>query len=186
MDNEHKISKLCDLYSLGAILYRCLLGDTPDTQIAAQITKNNLHTKLPSENIYNLPFFAKKKIMSNEMCYILVKLLSENPKHRYTDLNEIKQALLKLRKDIFETPRIMRELLKHPILPGETLDSINPKELIDFRNKDMNKFSLKYLAKFICEHNLEKICINGGPMPFNSIQTDSLTELNLSDSGLYS
>ena len=119
--------------------------------------------------------------MSDEMCYILVKLLSENPKNRYNDLNEIKQALLQLRKHIFETPKIMRELLRHPILPGETLDIIVPHSLIDFRNKDMNKFSLKYLAKFICEHNIEKICINGGAMPVQSIQTNQLVELNLSD-----
>ena len=124
--------------------------------------------------------------MSNEMCYILARLLSENPKNRYTDLHEIKQALLKLRKSIFETPKIMRELLRHPVLPGETLDSIEHEELIDLRNKDMNKFSLKYLAKFICEHNLDVICINGGPMPFKGIQTNTLVELNLSDQGLYS
>lgn len=80
----------------------------------------------------------------------------------------------------------MRELLRHPVLPGEQLDNLELEQLIDFRNKNMNKFSLKYLAKFICQHNLDLICINGGPMPFRGIQTDTLVELNLSDQGLYS
>lgn len=31
------------------------------------------------------------------------------------------------------------------------------------------KFALKYLAKFICEHPIESIAINGGAMPIMSI-----------------
>ena len=45
-------------------------------------------------------------------------------------------------------------VLRHPILPGEQLDSLESDELIDFHGMDMNKFSLKYLAKFICEFDI--------------------------------
>ena len=45
----------------------------------------------------------------------------------------------------------------------------------------MNKFSLKYLAKFICEVDAETICINGGHMPIRMIQSNQLVELNLRD-----
>jgi len=38
----------------------------------------------------------------------------------------------------------------------------------------------------VCEHNVEQLSINGGPMPFGSIKQNSLVELNLRDSGLYS
>ena len=89
------------------------------------------------------------------MCKILVHLLHADPKHRFEDLEEIKQALLLLRKNIFSTPKIMRELLRHPVLPGEVLEAQNTNKIIDFRNKDMNKFSLKYLAKFITEVDAE-------------------------------
>jgi serine/threonine protein kinase len=34
LENEHKISKQCDLYSLGAILFKCLLGAPPDQTIS--------------------------------------------------------------------------------------------------------------------------------------------------------
>ena len=47
----------------------------------------------------------------------------------------------------------------------------------------MNEFSLKYLAKFICEHTnfVEAISVNGGPMPLLSIKQNTLVELNLRD-----
>ena len=106
------------------------------------------------------------------MCKILVHLLHEDPQHRYNDLDAIKQALLELRKNIFSTPKILRELLRHPILPGEVLDPPNTHRVINFRNKEMNKFSLKYLAKFICEVDAETVCINGGDMPIKSIQSN--------------
>jgi len=115
------------------------------------------------------------------MCKILVHLLHSDPNIRFTDLDSIKQSLLELRKNIFTTPKILRELLRHPILPGEVLDPVNSHRVIDFRNKDMNKFSLKYLAKFICEVDAETVCINGGHMPIRTIQTNMLVELNLRD-----
>ena len=63
----------------------------------------------------------------------------------------------------------MRELLRHPVLPGEVLEAQNKHREIDFRNKDMNKFSLKYLAKFICEVDAETLSINGGSMSIRQI-----------------
>jgi len=53
--------------------------------------------------------------------------------------------------------------------------------LVDFRKEKMSQFSLKYLAKFIFEFEIESICINGGAIPLNSIKTDNLVELNLRD-----
>ena len=82
--------------------------------------------------------------------------------------------MLELRKNIFSTPKILRELLRHPVLPGEVLEPPNTHRVIDFRNKEMNKFSLKYLAKFICEVDAETVCINGGHMPIRPIQHNQL------------
>jgi len=53
---------------------------------------------------------------------------------------------------------------------------------IEFKNNQlMNEFSLKYLAKFIYEHNVDQISINGGPMPLLGLKKDTLVELNLRD-----
>jgi len=61
--------------------------------------------------------------------------------------------------------------------------------VVDFRGNLMNKFSLKYLAKYICEFDIESICINGSferPMPIRALQNNKLVSLNLRDTGLYS
>lgn len=41
-ENAVKISQKCDLYSLGAILYRCLLGEAPKPAISEHIAKECL------------------------------------------------------------------------------------------------------------------------------------------------
>jgi len=60
--------------------------------------------------------------------------------------------------------------------------------VIEFKgNQKLNEFSLKYLAKFIFEHNhIESIAINGGSMPLNPLKQNTLVELNLRDQNLYS
>ena len=50
----------------------------------------------------------------------------------------------------------------------------------------MNKFSLKYLAKFICEADAEAVSINGLFMPIKGYQHNMLQEVDLSDKGLFS
>ena len=53
----------------------------------------------------------------------------------------------------------------------------------------MDKFSLKYLAKFICEYDIKSISINGSidrPMPIEAIQYNRLVNLDLQGTGLHS
>lgn len=74
-ENEQKISQKCDLYSIGAILYRCLLGKAPTPKICEQIAIERMHKQSPEANIYEEPFFVKGRVLSNQMCKILVHLL---------------------------------------------------------------------------------------------------------------
>ena len=83
--------------------------------------------------MFNSPYFCKDFIMSNELCQILVNLLHQQQKHRYTGIPIVRQDLLRLRKNIFETPLLMRRLLSHPVLPGEQLTPMTLEENIDFR-----------------------------------------------------
>lgn len=39
----------------------------------------------------------------------------------------------------------------------------------------MNEFSLKYLAKFVFEHRVDRLAINGGYMPLQKIKTNQIT-----------
>ena len=81
---------------------------------------------------------------------------------------------------------MLRKILGHPILPNESYQQHALPKIIEFKNSKMNEFSLKYLAKFIYEHNVESISINGGAMPLYQLKNNSLIELNLRDQNLFS
>jgi serine/threonine protein kinase len=46
-NNKHKINKQSDIYSIGAILYKLLLGVPPQQEIAEFIAKKKLNEKSP-------------------------------------------------------------------------------------------------------------------------------------------
>ena len=81
-----------------------------------------MHLEDPEKNVFKVPYFLKDRIISNDMCKIVVLLLHYDPEHRYESLAAVKDDLLKLRKSIFETPLLLRQVLKHPILPSESID----------------------------------------------------------------
>jgi len=82
---------------------------------------------------------------------------------------------------------MLRRVLGHPLLPQEKVQKAgSPPKTVDFRNSKMNQFSLKYLGKFIYEHNVESLAISGGHMPLLAIKTNNLIELNLREQNLYS
>ena len=64
-ENESKVSPKCDLYSIGAILFRCLLGHAPAAKISQQIATDQMHKESPEANTYNEPFFVKNRVVSN-------------------------------------------------------------------------------------------------------------------------
>jgi len=185
--NHTKINKQSDIYSIGAILYRLLLGVSPILEIAEHISKKRLHERSPELNVYEIPYFFKNYVLSNDMCFIIAKLLSESPRHRYQSLSQLRKDLVTLRENIFSTPPMLRRVLGHPILPQEKSLKMGPApKSVDFRSAKLNQFSLKYLGKFIYEHNVESLAVNGGPMPLLSIKLNNLVELNLREQNLYS
>ena len=105
---------------MGAILYRLLLGTPPPLQISEFIAKKRLNEKSPDSNVYEVPYFFKDYILSNDMCYLLVRLLHQTPKYRIGDLDTVKEELLKLRDNIYSTPLMLRKILGHPLLPNES------------------------------------------------------------------
>jgi hypothetical protein len=88
-------------------------------EISDHISKKRLHEKSPELNVYDVPYFLKDYILSNDMCFILSRLLCENQRHRIQTLAQLRKDLVTLRENIFSTPAILRRVLGHPILPQE-------------------------------------------------------------------
>ncbi len=160
------------------------MGVPPNLDISENISKKRLHEKSPETNVYQVPYFFQDYILSNDMCFILVRLLSENPKNRYQSLAQLRKDLMTLRDNIYATPPLLRRILGHPILPADkslTLRQTPLPAVIDFKSHKPSSFSLKYLGKFLYEHNLPSLSINGGPLPLLSLKQNQLIDLNLRD-----
>ena len=62
------VSKLCDIYSIGAIIFKLILGRAPTPRISQFIDDQNLQQTAPGDNVYEVPYFFKSFILSNDMC----------------------------------------------------------------------------------------------------------------------
>lgn len=147
----------------------------------------------PQQNVYQVPPFFRECIISNDMIYIIIKLLHPDPECRYQDIAEVKEALITLKNNILSSSANMKLILEHPIISPEyaqqhgmfqhaqqqqeALGTGN----VSFRGQYMSEFSLKYLGKFLYGKKIDQLAINGGLMPLNTISMDSLTLLNLSN-----
>lgn len=77
-----------------------LLGHAPSPSISQYIADNNLHETSPDSNVYEVPYFFKDYILSNDMCQIIVKLLHQNPDHRYKNIADVRKELAFLKTQI--------------------------------------------------------------------------------------
>ncbi|CAI2377761.1 unnamed protein product [Moneuplotes crassus] len=206
MNKIGKITTSCDIFSIGVILFKCLIGTTPPLSfyqsLSDYVNSKDIFEKKPSDNIYSPPAFLQKFILSDGMCYILTRLLHPDPSRRYQSLFEVRKVLLDLQNNLRAVPKLLQEVLGHPDVPNtQTLDSktdeISSKkrrksadqdgsDVSDFRYSKLSEFSLKYLAKFIYESHIDCIRINGGKLPLNMIKMNMIVDLDLSSNTLYS
>ena len=84
--------------------------------------------------MFHVPYFFDNYILSNDMCYIVSKLLCGLPKYRYLTLTQLKKDLIKLKENIYSTPTLLRRVLSHPVLPQEGVNKRAVPKLVDFRN----------------------------------------------------
>ena len=82
-NSDNKITSQSDIYAIGAILFRLLFGIPPTHQVADSIDNYRMQQRSPEANVYEVPFFAMKRVISNELCQILIHLLHKNPKYRF-------------------------------------------------------------------------------------------------------
>lgn len=97
-------------------MFYLLLGTPPNERIPDQIVNEKLIDRRPESNIYHVPSFFDGYVLSNDLCFIMVKLLCANTARRYRDLEDIKTDLETLRENIKQTPSQLRKVLSHPAL----------------------------------------------------------------------
>jgi serine/threonine protein kinase len=97
---QNKITKRSDIYAIGAIIMKLLLGQPPTQQILKFISENKLQEITPGDNIFKIPPFFEDFIISNDMIYIIVNLLHQDPLMRFKDLAEVKKHFLELKNNI--------------------------------------------------------------------------------------
>ena len=127
-------------------------------------------------------------IISNDMIYILVRLLSEDPNKRFNDVNEVRKVLNQLKENLENSPSNLRLVLGHPKINGETISQNNGRIELSFKEEKqtLNEFALKYLAKFIYSYPVYSLSINGGKLCVEDLKMDNVILLNLSGKNLYS
>jgi len=49
-------------------MFKLLMGRAPTRQISRYIAEHRLHETTPDSNVYEIPYFFKDFILSNDMC----------------------------------------------------------------------------------------------------------------------
>ena len=84
------------------------MGRAPTPVISKYIAQNDLHLSGSDSNVYEIPFFFRDLILSDDMSKILVRMLHEDPSQRYQDLVTLREDFIKLKDNIKQTPPILR------------------------------------------------------------------------------
>ena len=117
-------------------------------------------------------------MLSNEIIYILVKLLHADVDLRFQNIADVRVSLETLLENIAATPINLRAMLGHPILKDdeESFKEAVAFEEIHFREASdrLSEFSLKYMGKFLYGKRVERLGINGGYLPLETIRLNEM------------
>ena len=105
-EGEHPVGRGCDIYSLGATLYRILAGRS--------VFRGDIHDARLRERICNGEFSRPRDV--NKMCpavleAICVKAIATNPDHRYSTASELAEDLRRWMADEPLVSNVYREPL---------------------------------------------------------------------------
>ncbi len=124
-----------DIYSLGILMYECLIGKLPfKGENAVEIAIKQMKEKIPS-------MCSQNELIPQSVENIVLKACAKNPRNRYESVSEmhedLKTALSDERKDekrlVYKYPE--NDLEETKSLP--TLDKIKTKESRETRNEDV-------------------------------------------------
>lgn len=172
------INELCDIYSIGAILYTALTGSSPVS------FSEETHYEKNSEGTWECPKELDSIIMSNGMAKFLTKILAKNPKQRHQNIREVKQDLDRLKKSIENIPVAMLKSLEH--VPVSHNKIFEDGYILDLEKYGIDEFGLEYLYKFISESNIPQMKLFGNAVfPIRSLRLNTIEELILPNQNIH-
>ncbi|CAG9319478.1 unnamed protein product [Blepharisma stoltei] len=180
---KQEITAQCDIYSIGAILYNALTGKSPDNFSIMTSVHPDHQGQRELLGEWNCPKLLNNLMVSNGMCSFLLKILAKDLRIRYKNINEVRNDLIALKKDLESIPEILMEGLEHVEVKDQQI--FHEDYILDLRNFDVNDFTLEYLNKFILESRIPNIRIFGGCLPLSAIKSNRIDILDLSNQKLY-
>ena len=181
---KQNITYQCDLYGIGAIIYRGLTGTT----VGRFSEKTSEHSDLGSKREYltnwECPHQLKELRVSNSLCSFLIKILAKDPNSRYKDIQEVRSDILKLQEELKSIPEELLEGLEHKTPKDEFMFSDDC--VLDLRKHSINDFTLEYLLKFIMDSRITNIRVFGGILPLYALRENKTSILDLSGQKLHS
>ena len=182
---EEGVSKQCDIYSIGAILFKALTGKAPVN--FSEDTKD--HPSLHEEERdwleeFECPEELDPIAMSNGMAQFLLKILAKDTQVRHKDIMEAKRELSQLVGLLERIPKLLMKGLEH--IPHNNHEMFEDDYVLDLHEEGINDFCLEYLYKFITESRIPNIRMFGNiGLPIRALASNSIDKLELSSQNIY-
>jgi serine/threonine protein kinase len=174
---KKKVSKLCDLYSIGAILHYALTCKLPpDVEYTYEPHEDGLED-------WTCPELMSPLIISNDFAKLILKLLSHDPLKRHQSLAELKADLEALSQMLKELPDTLLQSLEHK--EPDRMEIFDRDSILDLREFQLDDFGLEYLFKFVTESRIPNVCLFGDRLNLRALRENQLLALSLSGAGLW-
>lgn len=175
---KQEITNQCDLYSVGAILYRSLTGKPPINFSEETLEHPNHTHERDLLGEWSCPKDFENLCISNGMASFLIKALAKDLFHRHKTIKEMRDDLIYLSTRMSKIPK--------PLLKGLDHTSKNKGSvyedgfILDLHEWNIEDYGLEYLYKFIIESTIPNIRLFGeAVIPIRDLRDNKITELNL-------
>ena len=170
---KKEISKQCDLYSIGAILFTALTGKPPVSfsEDTAKLIENDFSP-------WECPTDLASIIVSNNMAKFLTKLLAKDPQKRFKHIAEVVEELSHLKAHLARIPKHLLRSLEH--ISNSNPDIFEDSYVLELQDSNIDDFCQDYLYKFIVESNIPQIRLMGNAIfPIRALRLNNIEELIL-------
>jgi serine/threonine protein kinase len=174
---KQEITNQCDLYSIGAIIYRALTGKPPASFSEDTQDHPNHTSERDLLGEWTCPQELEQLCISNGMASFLIKALAKDLTHRHKSIKEMRDDLVHLSTRLSKIPKPLLKGLEHTSKKSSMLED---NFVLDLHEWNIEDYGLEYLYKFIVESNIPNIRLFGEAiLQIRDLRDNRITELNL-------